>query len=342
MPQEEIDKLLSIINNNQHFILTCHTNPDGDALGSTLAMRKLLLNLGKTATVITPDLPPTFYSWMPDIKTVKIYERDTENCDALLDTAEVVFVMDYSELTRVKKLGEKLKTLNKIFVLIDHHDNPIPEVDAKFHFPEAPATCAIVFDVIRKAGFTDKIDTEIATNLYTGILTDTGGLNYNSSSPEIYITVAELLRCGIDKPYIHEKVFNNKNMRRLKLLGYSLSRKMHRIDKLPLAIMALSAKELEQYNYNTGDTEGFVNFPLQVKDIIATALILERPDAIKISIRSKGDFPVNEFAAKYYGGGGHLNAAGANVNGDFNATVDTYRKNIVEFYTKWLKKTANK
>lgn len=342
MPQEEIDKLLSIINNNQSFILTCHTNPDGDALGSTLAMRKVLLNLGKSATVITPDLPPTFYSWMPGIKTVKIYERDTENCNALLDAADVVFIMDYSELSRVKKMGDKLKTLSKTLVLIDHHDNPIPEVDAKFHFPDAPATCAIVFDVIRNAGFADKIDLDVATNIYTGILTDTGGLNYNSSSPEIYITVAELLRYGIDKPYVHEKVFNNKSMRRLKLLGYSLSRKMHRIDKLPLAVIALSAKELEQYNYNTGDTEGFVNFPLQVKDITATALILERPDAIKISMRSKGEFPVNEFAAKYYGGGGHLNAAGANVNGDFNAAVDAYCKNIVEFYTKWLKKTAGK
>ncbi len=338
LSQSKVDAFIDIIANSQSFVLTCHTNPDGDALGSTLALRKALINQGKKAMVITPDLAPSYFSWMPGFKTLKAYEREPEECDKLIDEAEVVMVMDYNDIKRVKSLGDKLSTCtNKRFIMIDHHLDPQFESELMFSYPESAATCEVVYNLLMSAGMSDSIDIDVASNIYTGILTDTGGLSYNSSNPEIYLTVAELLRRGIDKPNIHDKVFNNKTIRRLKLLGYTLSHKLRRIEKYPLALMTLNAKELEQYNYNTGDTEGFVNYPLQVKDVIATAFIMERPDAIKISLRSKGDFPVNEFSAKYYGGGGHRNAAGGNYVGTLDDAVKIYTDNIVDFYAKWLK-----
>lgn len=336
----DINRFIEIINKNNTFVLTCHTNPDGDALGSTLGLRKALMNMGKEVTIITPDLAPTFYSWMPGYKTLRTYEREQEDCDKIIDAADVIFIMDYNDLKRIKSLGEKLQTLSKPTVMIDHHLDPKMEADVTISFPKASATCELVYNILSQANLEQYIDIDSATNIYTGILTDTGGLSYNSSDPELYIVMANLLRKGIDKPNIHEKVFNNKTVRRLKLLGYTLSRKLKRIEKYPLAIMTLDAKELEQYNYNTGDTEGFVNYPLQVKDIIATAFIMERPDGIKISLRSKGTFPVNEFSARYYGGGGHLNAAGGNYAGTLEEAVKIYTDNIVNFYAEWLKKEA--
>lgn len=341
MQTTEIGKLREIIQANNKFVLTCHTNPDGDALGSTLSLARVLSNMGKEATIITPDLPPTFYQWMPGIKNIKVFERDTERCSAIIDAADVVVVLDYNDLTRVKSLGEKLAEAHKPLVLIDHHTDPkITEVEVFISEPTAPATCELLFRVLRECGLQSHIDLEAASNIYTGIMTDTGALSYNSSNPDIYLVVADLLRMGIDKTAIHDKIFNNKTMRRLRILGYCLGKKLQRIEQYPLSVIALSAEELERFNYNTGDTEGVVNYPLQVKDIMMNALILERPDGIKISMRSKGDFPVNQFSAKYYGGGGHLNAAGANLTGDFKTVVDDYIKNIQEFYSKWLKVTA--
>ncbi len=337
MDKQEIEKLSKLIENNHSFVLTCHTNPDGDALGATLGLRQALMNMGKTATVITPDLPPSFYSWMKDIKTVRCYERDVENCNQIIDACDVVLMMDFNDMKRIKALGEKLESITKPTVMIDHHTNPLAKTDVVFSLPDAPATCEVAYNLLREMGLESYVDSVAATHFYTGIITDTGGLSYNSSNPQIYYTVASLLEKGIDKTTVHEKIFNNKTYRRLKLLGYCLSRKMKRIKDLPLTIMSLNAEELEKFSYNTGDTEGFVNYPLQIKDVIASALILERPDAIKISIRSKGNFPVNEFAAQYFGGGGHVNAAGASFYGTYNEAVDKYKKAIVEFYNNWTK-----
>lgn len=332
-------KLLSLqdaVDNHDNFIITCHVNADGDALGSSLALMRALEKLHKEATVITPDLPPSFYSWMPGMKKVRTYDRDVEHCNELIEEASVVFVLDYNDFKRAKALGERLmaKKWDKV-ILIDHHTQPVLEADIAFSHPEQPATCSLLYNVMIGLGWGHLVDSTVASCLYTGICTDTGGLSYNSSDPEIYITIADLLKRGIDKTAIHEHIFNNKTMKRLKMLGYCLGKKMHRIEKYPLAIMVMSSKELEHYNYNTGDTEGFVNFPLQVRDVVATAFIMERPDGIKISMRSKGEFPVNEFAAKVFNGGGHKNAAGANYEGPLDEAIEIYTNEIVKFYEEF-------
>lgn len=336
MNKEVIEHFRQVIESNSRFVLTCHTNPDGDALGSTLGLRQVLLNMGKEAQVITPDLAPTFYSWINGYKTIKAYERELEACDVIIDNADVIIMMDYNSLDRVKSMAEKIKSVNKTKILIDHHIDPSIDVDVFFSNPEEPATCSYVYQILKEAGYEKYISLDAATNFYAGIMTDTGGLSYNSSNPMIYYIVAQLLEMGIDKMKVHEKIFNNKHMRQLKLLGFTLGCRMRRIAKKPLTIMALSAADLDRFNYNTGDSEGFVNYPLQARDVVANVLILERPDCIKLSIRSKGEFPVNEFAARYFGGGGHLNAAGGTYHGALEDAVKIYENNIVRFYEEWL------
>lgn len=329
-----------IVNGSQKIVLTCHTNADGDALGSTLGFRQALINMGKQATVITPDLAPTTYAWVKGFKTLRCYDRQTEECDAILDEADLIVMMDFNDLSRVKLLGEKISALQTPRLLIDHHLDPNVSADVSISRPHASATCQIIFKLLLAAGMGEYLDMDALTNFYSGIVTDTGGLSYNSSDPEIYYLVAELMARGVDKTFVHDKIFNNKTVKILKLEGYALGRKFHRIEKLPLAVMALSKSELDYYNYNTGDTEGFVNIPLQVRDIICSCLILERPDCVKMSFRSKGDFPVNEYAAKYFGGGGHLNAAGGSFHGPVEDALRLYTETIADFYKRWMKRTA--
>ncbi len=329
------------IKSAQKVVLTCHTNADGDALGSTLGMKRIITNMGKHAEVITPDLAPTIYSWMPGFKTLHAYEREQADCDKMIDEADLIVMMDFNDLKRIKSLGEKICSVEgKRSVLIDHHLDPIFTADVMYSRPQASATCEIAFRALLATELKDYVDETAATLFYTGIVTDTGGLSYNSSSPELYELVAEILRYGIDKVKIHDKIFNNKSVRRLKLNGFAIEKKLHRIEKLPVSIMVLTDFDLQKYNYKTGDTEGLVNVPLQVKDIMVSCLIMERPDCIKISLRSKGDFPVNEFSARYFGGGGHLNAAGGSYDGTIEEATEIYRKNIVTFYHEWAERQS--
>ncbi len=329
-----------IVQQSQNIILTCHTNADGDALGSTLGFRQVLMNMGKTAHVVTPDLAPSTYAWIKGFRSLHSYDRQTDECNALIDAADLIVMMDYNDLSRIKSLGDKISTLSTPRLLIDHHLDPKVDADVKISRPHSSATCQLIFKLLLAAGFGEYIDIDAATNFYSGIITDTGALSYNSSDPEVYYLVAELISRGVDKTFVHDKIFNNKTVKILKLQGFALGRKFHRVEKYPLSVMTLTAEELEHYNYNTGDTEGFVNIPLQVRDIICSCLILDRPDGVKMSFRSKGDFPVNEYAAKYFGGGGHLNAAGGSFSGTADEAQKLYSKSIVDFYKRWMKRTA--
>lgn len=315
----------------ERFVLTCHVNADGDALGSTLGLRRVLMNMGKQATVLTPDLAPSLYAWMPGYKTLRSYERETAACDALLELADCIAVMDYNDPGRVRALGEKIAASQVPLMMIDHHTDPKMTAEVFVSQPEAPATCLIVYDLLIAAGLGEYIDSEATTLFYAGLMTDTGGLSYNSSDPEIYLRVADMLRRGIDKDWIHDKIFRDKPFKRLKLQGYALGRKLHRIKGLPVAVMALDAEELERHNYTTGDTEGLVNIPLQARGVDISCLIMERDDGIKLSMRSKGDLPINEFAQATYNGGGHINAAGATYYGTIDDAVSNFERSIASW-----------
>lgn len=330
----DIKGLEEAINQHNTFILTCHVNADGDALGSTLGLQQVLLNMGKKCSVLVPDLPPTNLSWIPGFKTAHPYERETDLCDSLIEESDCIFVMDYNSHSRTLKLGEKLASIDKAskcWVMVDHHLDPVEECDVMISNPEASATCEVIFDCLNNSGLKKYIDETAASCFYTGIMTDTGGLSYNSSDPELYILVSELLRYGIDKNSIHDKIFNNKSVRRLKLLSASL-KKMVVIEGTNVAFIPLSKSILDKYHYMTGDTEGFVNVPLQAKTVICSILLMDRPDGVKVSLRSKGDFSVSDFAQKYYGGGGHFNASGATLKMPFEEAVETVERDMKEYY----------
>lgn len=334
----DIAGLEKAINEHNTFVLTCHVNADGDALGSTLGLQQVLTNMGKKCSVIVPDLPPTNLSWIPGFKTTHAYERETEVCDALIEESDCIFIMDYNSHSRTLKLGEKLASLDKgskYWVMIDHHLDPVEKTDVLISNHEASATCEVVFDCLRNSSLKEYIDVTAASCLYTGIMTDTGGLSYNSSNPDLYILVAELLRYGFDKNAIHDKIFNNKSVRRLKLLAASL-KKMTVIEGTNVAFIPLSKSILDQYHYMTGDTEGFVNVPLQAKNIVCSILLMDRPDGVKASLRSKGDFSVSDFASKYYGGGGHFNASGATLHMPFDEAVEKITKDMKEYYLQYF------
>lgn len=337
-PNTSPEHFREVLESAERFVLTCHVNADGDALGSTLGLRRVLMNMGKQATVVTPDLAPTMYAWMPGFKTVRSYEREREVCDALIDVADCLAVMDYNDPQRVRALGERIAAAQVPVVLIDHHTEPRMEAAAQLSLPQAPATCLIVYDLLIAAGLAEHLDKEATTLLYAGLMTDTGGLSYNSSDPDIYVKVADMLRRGIDKDWIHDKLFRDKPFKRIKLQGYALGRKLHRLKDRPVAVMALSAEELERHNYTTGDTEGLVNIPLQARGVDISCLLMERDDGIKLSMRSKGDLPINEYAQATYDGGGHANAAGATFYGTLQEAQDTFERTIAE----WLQKRTAK
>ena len=331
----DIPGLERAINEHSKFILTCHVNADGDALGSTLGLKAVLARLGKKCSVIVPDLPPTTLLWIPGAKSAHAYEREITVCDQLIEEADCIFMMDYNAHSRTGKLGEKLSSLDKgskYWVMVDHHLDPVEKCDVMISNPEASATCEIIYDCLRNSIYKDQIDVTSASCFYTGIMTDTGGLSYNSSDPDLYLLVADLLRMGIDKSEIHDKIFNNKSVRRLRLLATSL-KKMEVIPGTNVSLIPLSKPVLDKHRYMTGDTEGFVNIPLQAKNLVCSMLLMERPDGIKVSLRSKGDFSVSEFASKYYGGGGHFNASGATMKMAFEEAVEVLKRDMKEYYT---------
>ncbi|MDO4462745.1 MAG: DHH family phosphoesterase [Bacteroidia bacterium] len=329
------------INEHNTIILTCHVNADGDALGSTLGLQQVLVNMGKKCSVIVPDLPPTNLSWIQGFKTAHAYEREIEACDSLIEEADCIFIMDYNAFSRAKLLGEKLASIDKAskcWVMVDHHLDPVEDCDVKISDPTASATCEVIFNCLFNSALKEYIDVKAASCFYTGIITDTGGLSYNSSNPDLYLLVAELLRFGIDKESIHDKIFNNKSVRRLKLLAASLKR-MIVIGDTNVAYIGLPKNLLDKYHYMTGDTEGFVNVPLQAKNVQCSILLMDRPDGVKASLRSKGNFSVSDFAQKYYGGGGHFNASGATLNMPFEEAEARIIADMQEYFNTVCPKT---
>jgi phosphoesterase RecJ-like protein len=216
-------------------------------------------------------------------------------------------------------------------VMIDHHPGPEDIADVMISEPLASATCELIYDVIVKAGWKDMLTKDLAECIYTGIMTDTGSLSYNSSRPEIYHIVAGLVETGVDKDKVHKLVFHSNSFNRMRLLGHALGQKMFRLDDAPAAYIELSDKELKEYDYKPGDSEGFVNYPLWIEGISVSALFMEHPDKIKVSLRSRGTLPVNKFSELFYHGGGHLNAAGGEYYGKLEDAVKIFKEELPGF-----------
>lgn len=336
--------ILSYIQNATNIAIFTHQSPDGDAMGSSLGMYHYVKSLGKQAQVIVPNAFPDFLAWMPGANNVLVYDAHAAQANTFLDGADLVICTDFNDPKRIGALGDKMLLLACPKVLIDHHLHPADFADAMVSIPEASSTCELVYEVLSTANY--QLSTDIATCLYTGLMTDTGNFSYNSNRPQIYGMIAQLIAAGADKDAIYNAVFNQYSVDRVKLVGYCLYQKMRVFPEHHTALIYLSRKELYRFNFQKGDAEGIVNMPLQSKDIHYSVFMREdkaTPDEmaknggiktkIKLSFRSQGNRPVNVFAQEIFAGGGHANAAGGEFYGPLSEAVQRFLDN----YTKYLK-----
>jgi phosphoesterase RecJ-like protein len=318
----------------QRIVVTTHQGPDGDGLGSSLALYHFLKKQGHDVSVITPNDYPEFLQWLPANADVVNFMRQKPLAEALIEKAEYVFHMDYNHLKRSADMSRSLYQCKAVRILVDHH--LLPELPAKFVFSDTDvsSTCELLFGILKQ--WNDKlIDQTIATCLYTGVMTDTGNFCYRSVTPQTFSVAAELMDYGIDRTEIYDRVYDNYSENRMRLMGFCLNEKMEVFPQYAAALISLNLEEQHRYGFVVGDSEGFVNLPLSIKGIRFSAFFLEKEDKIKMSFRSKGNFSVNDFAKNHYGGGGHLNAAGADAKTPMNELMQQFRE-LLPLYKKEL------
>ncbi|MEZ5198513.1 MAG: bifunctional oligoribonuclease/PAP phosphatase NrnA [Bacteroidales bacterium] len=312
-------------------MLTSHSNPDGDALGSGLATYHFLKQMGHDVKFLVPNPYPDFLNWMPGQEDIIIYEKDREIADKLFGNAELLFSLDYNAPSRLGIAEDAFKNAKGIKIMIDHHISP--EIEAYDHIcstVDTSSTSELVFDFI-EAIDSNLLNIPIAECLYTGIMTDTGSFSYACNSEKTFLTASILVKTGMDCVRINRMVYNTYSEGRLRLLGYALSEKLKVFPELSTAYISLSRDELNRFNYQVGDTEGLVNYALSIKGIKLAALFTERKDKIRISFRSVGGFSVNDLARKYFEGGGHKNAAGGDSYLPMDKTLEKFEKLIITF-----------
>ena len=346
--KESLARAQALIAQAKHIVITTHMAPDGDAMGSSLAVRHWLNNsqftmhnaqCTKSVHVIVPNAFPAFLGWMPGADEIKVYEKDANVCNELIANADLFICTDYNDPKRIGALGDKMMASAAPKILLDHHLNPMDFADVIFSYPEATSSCEIVFRFLKAISSQPSvISLQIATCIYTGLMTDTGNFAFNSNSCELYQIIAELVRAGIDKDAIYNAVFNQYSTDRVRLTGYALYRKMRIYPEYHISLITLSADELDQYHYQPGDTEGLVNMPLQIADVYYSVYMREeRPKPgtprprIRISFRSQGDRPVNIWASEVFHGGGHMNASGGELFGSLSQAVQLFEKSMPKY-----------
>lgn len=326
MQKSSFPTFKTLLKKTKNVVIVTHWSPDGDAIGSSLGLYHYFKRLNKSVNVVVPNAYPDFLKWMPGNKMVLNFQEQEKKVTKLLNSADIIFTLDFNSYSRLEKLGEVLKETSAPKVLIDHHQQPDSYASYYFHDVKACSTCELVFDFIVGLGDKKRIDKKIAACLYTGLMTDTGSFRYPSVTSNTHLIISELLKTGIVPSDIHSAVYDSYSLDRLKLLGYALSEKMKVIEGFPVAYFTLSEKELSKFNYQKGDIEGLVNYPFSIKGIKVCALFNESDDYVKISFRSKGKIDVNTFARKYFKGGGHINAAG----GRSQDSIDVTEKKFIE------------
>lgn len=318
-------KLQEFLKESKNIVIIGHKNPDGDAVGSALALANYLSKKGHLAQVMMPNKFPDFLSWMPNSKSVYFFEYQKEECTEKIEKSDIIFLLDFNTLHRVgDEMQQVLEKYTKDFALIDHHQQP-DEFKYMYSDVEICSTCQMVYHFIEKMGDVNLIDKTIATCLYTGIMTDTGSFRFRTTTGTTHRIVADLIEKGVENDKIHSNTFDANSYGRLQLLGKALSN-LKVLPEYKTAYITISQAEKEQYEYQRGDTDGVVNYALSLKDTVFGVIFIEdlEQGIIKISFRSKGTFSVNEFAGKYFQGGGHNNAAGGK-------SVETIEKTVEKF-----------
>ncbi len=304
-------------------------------MGSSLALYNYFKAAGIETLVITPTDYADFLWWLPANDSVMVYEGNEEEANAIIAKASLIYCLDFNALSRINTMGEHVSKSNAHIVLIDHHRDPEDFADEQWTEVTASSTCELVYQYIVEHLDESHITADAAQCIYTGIITDTGSFRYDSTSSNTIRTAAALIDHGAKPSVIYDKIFDQNRLERLKLLGYFLNNKIELLADGKVALATLNREELSRYEVKTGDTEGFVNYGLSIAGVKMSALIIDRTVLVKMSFRSKGEFPCNEFAAEFFKGGGHRNAAGGSSTSSLEETVETFRESL-ESYKDYL------
>lgn len=332
--QAKIDHFTKWFERVDKIVIVSHVSPDGDAIGSSLGLAQFLDSQDKTVNVIVPNAFPDFLKWMPGSKDILLYDRYKEFADKLINEADIICCLDFNSLKRIEEMADSVAASPARKILIDHHLYPEDFCRIVISHPEISSTSELVFRLICRMGYFSDISREGAECIYTGMMTDTGGFTYNSNNREIYFIISELLSKGIDKDDIYRKVYNTYSESRLRLMGYVLSNmKVYR--EYNSALISLTKEEQGKFDYIKGDSEGFVNIPLSIKNVRFSCFLREDTERriIKISLRSVGTFPCNKLAAEFFNGGGHLNASGGEFTGTMAEAKQVFEEALKKYKT---------
>ncbi|MGB6094589.1 MAG: bifunctional oligoribonuclease/PAP phosphatase NrnA [Moheibacter sp.] len=337
MQMTRFEELKSLLSQPKQIVILSHRNPDGDAIGSSLAMNHYLTRLGHKCDMIVPNEFPKFLKWMDGAKDIQIAEYSPSNSRNLIENAELIFILDFNTTSRIDEVGQWVEKSTAPKVMIDHHQQP-QDFDFMYSDTEIPATCQMIYNFIEAMGHLDLIDRSIGECIYTGIMTDTGNFRFKNTSAATHRIVAELMDKGVEADRVYNHIFNTQSPDRLRLLGKVLD-SIRILPEYRTAFMYLTRKQQLKYNTQKGDTEGFVNYGLGIDNFIFSVIFIEdmQKDFYKISFRSKGNFDVNEFARKYFNGGGHINAAGGRSDLSLKETLDKFEK-LLEQHKEELNK----
>ena len=338
MNKKDLAKVKLLLSSPKKIVIVSHKNPDGDAIGSSLGLYHFLVKLDHNVSIVMPNDYPDFLKWMPGQNIIKDFETDKETANDLINNADIIFTLDFNSLPRAGEMASCLKNSPAVKIMIDHHQQPDDYAEYVYSDVEICSTSQMIYHFINMLGEGQLIDKTIGTCLYTGIMTDTGSFRFSSTTSTTHRVVADLIDKGVENSIIHNKVFDTNSYNRLQLLGCALNN-LKVIPELKTSYITLSQKELNKFNFRKGDTEGVVNYGLSVKDVIFSAIFIEHKQEgiIKISLRSNGDFSVNEFARAHFDGGGHTNAAGGRSNLSLKKTVEKFIS-ILPDYKKDLNK----
>lgn len=335
MKKAHISELKKLLSTPKHIVVVPHKNPDGDAMGSTLGLYHYLNSLHHTVNVIAPNDYPEFLKWLPSEDSVIKYDSQNEIANDLINKAELIFTLDFNALNRTGEMEDILAESKAHKILIDHHQKPDAYATYMYSDVTMSSTCEMVFNFIEFLDDLDHITPEIASCLYTGIMTDTGSFKFRSTTSRTHRVVASLIDKGADNMQIHDNVYDTNTYESLQLLGCALQN-LRILPNYKTVYITLSQNELDAHNFKKGDTEGFVNYGLSIKDIVLAVIFIEnkRENIIKISLRSKGSFSVNDLSRSHFNGGGHINAAGGKSELSLEQTVEKFISILPQYKTE--------
>ena len=335
---QELEKLKKFITESETIVLTCHQNPDGDALGSCLAWAEVLRSVfGKQPQIFVPDQYPDYLQWLPNSEKIIRYDKHREGCDFELAHAHLVFCMDFNTVGRTADMAHALEASPAKKVLIDHHLNPDVPTELSISHPEACSTCELVFRLVWQLGCFEQLTKHFAVPLYCGMMTDTGGFTYNSSDPDIFFIISQLLTKRINKDKIYRNVYHNFSENRLRLMGFVMYQRLVVDAERHASYFTITRDDMRRFHFVKGDAEGLVNMPLQIKGhklSISLREDTEKDNLIWVSLRSVDQFPCNEMSARFFNGGGHLNASGGRLYCSLSEAVEITKQAIQAFEDK--------